>query len=37
MGNKIFDLISQRRSKIFNRDDYGIEAVPRLTKDAKKF
>lgn len=37
MGNKIFDLISRRGSEIFNRDDYGIEAVPRLTKDVKKF
>ena len=37
MGNKIFDLISRRGSERFNRDDYGIEAVPRLTKDVKKF
>ena len=37
MGNKIFDLISRRGSEIFNRDYYWIEAVPRLTKDVKKF
>ena len=37
MGNKIFDLISRRGSEIFNKDYYGIEAVPRLTKDVKKF